>query len=113
MTDIALRRNAVHSARLSLELQQKIVVEEIEQAAIRVASSEQAAELAEKQVAAAREHYKLVDKQVRLGAITFLEVTNAQAVLVEAENAFEVASMERVIAVYDYLFAIGAIDVGK
>ena len=106
-TELALRSNAVHVAVLALEAQRKLVVEEIEQAAIRVASAAKSAALAEKQLETAREHYKLVDKQVRLGAITFLEVTNAQAVLVEAENAFEIASMDRMLAAYDYLYAIG------
>ncbi|MDQ3334972.1 MAG: TolC family protein [Myxococcota bacterium] len=113
VTEIALRRNAVHVAALELEVQRKIVVEEIEQAAIRVDSAAKAAVIAEKQLETAREHYKLVDKQVRLGAITFLEVTNAQAVLVEAENAFEIASMDRMLAAYDYLYAIGDGDLAK
>ena len=107
LTELALRQNAVHAAALTLEAQKKIVVEEIERAAIRVASAAKVAGLAQQQLEAAREHYKLVDKQVRLGAITFLEVTNAQAVLVEAENAFEIASMDRIIAAYDYRYAIG------
>ena len=112
-TELALRNNAVHVATLALEAQRKVVVEEIEQAAIRVTSAAKAAALAEKQLETAREHYKLVDKQVRLGAITFLEVTNAQAVLVEAENAFEIASMDRMLAAYDYLYAIGESDLAK
>lgn len=112
-TELALRSNAVHVAVLALEAQQKIVVEEIEQAAVRVASAAKAAVIAEKQLETARDHYKLVDKQVRLGAITFLEVTNAQAVLVEAENAFEIASMDRMLAAYDYLYAIGDGDLAK
>jgi hypothetical protein len=37
-------------------------------------------------------------------------VTNAQAILVEAENAFEVANMDRVLALYAYLFVVGALD---
>ena len=112
VTELALRANAVHTAQLVLEAQRTIVVEELERAAIRAASADRATQLAEKQREAAREHYKLVDKQVRLGAITFFEVTNAQAILVEAENAYEIASMDRLLAVYDYLFAIGAIDLG-
>ncbi|MDB4956961.1 MAG: hypothetical protein JWO36_4530 [Myxococcales bacterium] len=110
ITDIALRGNDTHIATLELQEQIKIVIEEVELAALQVSSAGEAAALAEKEVDAAREHYQLVDKQVRLGAITFLEVTNAEAVLAEAENALEVAKMDRVRAIYDYLFAIGAID---
>jgi outer membrane protein TolC len=113
LSELARRSNAAHAAQLALDLQKKGVVDEIERAAIRAASAMKAAEIARQQLDAAREHYKLVDKQVRLGAITFLEVTNAQSVLVEAENAQEIATMDRILAVYDYLFAIGAIDLTK
>ena len=109
-TDLALRENDQNVAELQLEGERKIAYEEIERAALQAASAEHVVQIATELVGVAREHYKLVDKQVRLGAITFLEVTNAQAVLVEAENAFEVAKMDRETAVYDYLFAIGALD---
>jgi outer membrane protein len=110
LSELARRENATHAAQLSLDLQRKLAVGEIEAAAIRAASAEKAAGLAQQQLDAAKEHYKLVDKQSRLGAITFLEVTNAQAVLVEAENTQEIATMDHMLAVYDYLFAIGALD---
>jgi outer membrane protein len=109
-TDIALREHAARTAQLRLVEQREVVSEEVRLASVRVATAEQATELASQQLETARDHYKLVDKQFRLGAITFLEVTNAQAVLVEAENAFEVASMDRLQAAYDYLFAIGALE---
>ncbi|HSK04257.1 MAG TPA: TolC family protein [Kofleriaceae bacterium] len=110
LTAEALRANETRVAALALERQLELVLEEVELAALQLAATADAARLADEQVAAAQEYYKLVDKQFRLGAITFLEVTNAQAVLVEAENTLEVARMERVRAVYDYLFAIGALD---
>ena len=110
LTDVALRENAARIAGLELEQQRKVAVEEIEIAAIQVESATQSEAGAKKQLEAASEHYKLVDKQFRLGAITFLEVTNAQSVLVEAENAYEVARMDQVRAVFDYQFATGALD---
>jgi outer membrane protein len=113
LSELARRENATHAAQLSLDLQRKVAVGEIEAAAIRAASAEKAAALAQQQLDAAKEHYKLVDKQSRLGAITFLEVTNAQAVLVEAENTQEIATMDHMLAVYDYLFAVGALDLTK
>jgi len=112
-TDLALRENDTSVAELELEGERKIAVEELERAALQAASADHASQIATELVGVAREHYKLVDRQVRLGAITFLEVTNAQAVLVEAENAFEVARMDRELAVYDYLFAIGALDLSS
>lgn len=110
LTDVRLRENAARIAGLELEQQRKVAVEEIEIAAIQVESATQSEAGAKKQLEAASEHYKLVDKQFRLGAITFLEVTNAQSVLVEAENAYEVARVDQIRAVYDYQFAIGALD---
>lgn len=110
LTAEALRENETRVAVLALERQLGLVLEEVELAALQLAATADAARLAEERVATAQEYYKLVDKQFRLGAITFLEVTNAQAVLVEAENTLEVARMDRVRAIYDYLFAIGALD---
>ena len=109
-TDISLRENEVHIAELELTQQGKIANEETGLAVLQMTSAAQAVDIAKLELDAAKEHYTLVDKQVRLGAITFLEVANAQAVLVEAENAFEVANMDRLRASYDYLFAIGALD---
>ncbi|MBA3455332.1 MAG: TolC family protein, partial [Deltaproteobacteria bacterium] len=100
-------------ASLQFQQQLKVVVEEVELAAFQLASAIEAARLSNEQVEAARELYKLVDRQFRLGAITFLEVANAQAVLVEAENAFEITRMDRVLAIYDYLFVIGALEVSS
>ena len=112
-TELSRRENATHVATLELERNRKVVVEQLDVAAAEIAASTRAAELAKDQVDAAREHYTLVDKQVRLGAITFLEVANAQAVLVEAENAYEVATMDKLRATYDYLYATGALDLSK
>jgi outer membrane protein len=108
--DVALHENATHVAELQLEEQHKIVAEEVQVAALQMSITARTTELANKEREAARENYKLVDKQVRLGAITSLEVTNAQAVLTEAESAFEVATMDRALAIYEYLFAIGTLD---
>jgi outer membrane protein TolC len=108
--ELSLRENTTRVATLELEQTVKVIAEEIARSAARLATTAEASELAAKQVEAATDLYKLVDKQFKLGAITFLEVTNAQAVLVEAENAHEIAKMERIAAVYDYLFAIGSLE---
>jgi hypothetical protein len=34
-------------------------------------------------------------------------------VLVEAENTYEVSNMDRIAAIYQYLYATGAIDLSK
>ncbi len=110
-TDIAVRKNQQRIAALQLGAQTKTAVEQFEIGAADFEGAFQAAELAEQQRDTAREHYSLVDKQFRLGAVTFLDVTNAQAALVEAENAFEVARIDRVRASYDLRFAVGMLDV--
>jgi outer membrane protein TolC len=108
--DVALRENDVHAAALRLEQLRKLVLQDVRTASVQVSSSHRAVELADQQRAAARENYQLVDKQVRLGAITPVDVTIAQSVLTEAETAFEVATMENAVVAYDYLFAIGTLD---
>lgn len=105
------RGSEARLAALELSQQLKVVVEEVDLAAFQLSSAVESARLANEQVEAARELYKLVDRQFRLGAITFLEVTNAQSILVEAENSFEITRMDRVRSIYDYLFVIGALDV--
>jgi outer membrane protein TolC len=108
--DVALRENELHMAKLQRDRQRRLLTEEIDGSAVLLATAGEVADLADKQLQTAREHYKLVDKQFRLGAITFLEVTNAMAALAEAENAFEIARMDRVRAVYEYLFVTGRLD---
>ena len=78
-----------------------------------VTKDKQALAIAEKELAGAQEHYKLITLQYKAGAITFLEVTNSQSVLTEAENASVLARIDRVSAAYDYLAAIGALDLAK
>jgi len=109
-TELSRRENATHVAQLQLDQSTKAVVEEVELASLQTQTAARASELAKEELDAAKEHYELVDKQVRLGAITFLEVTNAQAVLVEAENAYEAATIDKLRAAYDYLYAIGALE---
>ena len=112
-TELSRRENATHVAQLQLDQNTKVVIEEVELAALQNQTAARASELAKEELDAAKEHYDLVDKQVRLGAITFLEVTNAQAVLVEAENAYEAATIDKLRAAYDYLYAIGALELNK
>jgi outer membrane protein TolC len=112
-TDIALQRNRTRAARLVLEERLEIVREDVEAAQLELSSADAVAALAEQQLTAALDHYNLVDKQFRLGAVTFLEVTNAQAVLVEAENTLALAKMEQLRALFDFQFAIGALDLDQ
>jgi outer membrane protein TolC len=110
--NIEQHETAIDIADLQTEQQRKLVVEQVKDASLQMASTVRETEFASKQREAARENYKLVDKQARLGAVTPLDVTNAQAVLTEAEQAFEVAQMDRMLAVYEYLFATGVLDLG-
>ena len=109
-TVVATRNNETRLAELEYQAQLRIVDEEVAAAAAQVTGSQEAETLAAEQLEAARDLYKLVDKQFKLGAVTYLEITNAQAVLVEAENTYEVSRMARVAAIYDYLYAIGTLD---
>jgi outer membrane protein len=108
--EIALRENATRIAKLQVEQQRKLTTAEVQAAWVVVETATAAQDVGEKQLKAATDHYALVDKQFRLGAITFLEVTNATNALAEAELALEIARMERVRAIYDYMFVTGAID---
>jgi outer membrane protein len=110
LTDVSLQENRTHLASLVLQEQLEIVTEEVDDAALQLTSANAVFEHADKQATAAKDNYKLVDTQFRLGGVTFLEVTNAQAVLVEADNALAVATMDQTRAVYDFLYAIGTLD---
>lgn len=112
-TDLSLQENKTHVAALALQQELKAAGEEVEVTDLRRSSADRVVEFADQQLTVARDHYNLVDNQFRLGAVTFLEVTNAQAVLVEAENALAVAEMDQVRALYDFLFAIGALDLDR
>jgi outer membrane protein len=114
-TEVQIERaeNQTRIAERTRELQAKVATEEAQAAAAQVAGTEQALAIAEKELAGAQEHYKLITLQYKAGAITFLEVTNSQSVLTEAENASVLARIDRVSAAYDYLAAIGALDLAK
>jgi outer membrane protein TolC len=107
--EIALQENATRA----LELQEKLLLElsgdDVGRALVRVAAEGRAAVLAEAQVKDALENYQLVAAQFRLGAITFIDVATAQAVLTEAENLRVVAIYDREIAHYELLFLAGAL----
>ncbi len=107
---IRSRQNDAHVAQLQLDFQRKLLAAEVEAAWVVVQTTTESTEIAEKQLKVAQDHYTLVDKQFRLGAITFLEVTNALRALSESEQTWEIARADRVQAIYDYLFATGAID---
>ena len=109
-TLVATRSNETRLAALEVEAQLRLVDEEVVAAAAQVTGSQEVEKLAVEQLEAARELYKLVDKQFKLGAVTYLEITNASAVLVEAENTFEVSRIDRIASIYDYLYVIGTLD---
>ncbi|HEY4058503.1 MAG TPA: TolC family protein [Kofleriaceae bacterium] len=112
-TDALARANDLHIAELQREYQLRVVSEDVASAIAQVIGSQDAAKLADEQLAAAKDLYALVDKQFKLGAVTYIESTNAQTVLVEAENTYEVSNMDRIAAIYQYLYATGAIDLSK
>jgi outer membrane protein TolC len=99
-------RNAEDALRrdeLAAEEQVKTVYAQLSAAALR-------RDLASAQIADAQENFALVRQQFRLGAVTFLEVTNAQAVLTEAESQRVVADFGHHLAVYQLLAAAGLLS---
>jgi outer membrane protein len=103
-------RMAVLEAQTAMmeEMRQwKLVEEEVQVAALELETAERTAEIAELQLAEARENYELVTNQYRLRTVTFLEVTSAQSVLSEAESLGVNASFDRELAAYRLLHAVG------
>ncbi|HEY4181342.1 MAG TPA: TolC family protein [Kofleriaceae bacterium] len=112
-TDALSRANDLHIAELEREYQLRVISEDVASAIAQVIGAQEASKLANEQLQAAKDLYSLVDKQFKLGAVTYIEITNAQNVLVEAENTYEVSNMDRISALYDYLYATGAIDLSN
>jgi outer membrane protein len=111
ITEAQRRESATRTAELNESLLRKTAVDDVRHTAARVDTANRALLLAEEQIEEARQHYNLVLSQFKLGAVTFLEVTNAQLVLSQAENGQVVAIYDRQQAVYDYLFAIGILEI--
>jgi outer membrane protein len=108
---IAVQVEEIRATNAGLELarQAELAVDQVRQAWVRVEGADRAASLAEAQVKEAAENYQLVETQFRLGAVTFLDVANAQAVLTEADSIRVAAVYERELARYELLFAAGAL----
>src|SRR5687768_8647933 len=107
---VDLQENATRVFELQERLLLETSSEDVRRASIRVDAEDRNAQLAEKQVKDALDNYELVATQFRLGAITFLDVANAQALLTEAENLKMVAIYDREIARYELLFAAGTLS---
>jgi outer membrane protein len=109
-TEIARRDSAAYAAELQEQLQLKVVHDDVKRAGARLEAAIEAIGLAEEQIRDASQHYALVLSQFKLGAVTFLEVDTAQALLTQAEIQKVVATYDRVQAVYDFLFAVGILE---
>jgi outer membrane protein len=104
------RESALVAAELTESLQTKVVKDEVLRAYPRLEAANRTAALAEEQVSDATQHYGLVVSQFKLGAVTFLEVANAQNLLSTAESQRAVAIYDREQAMYDFLFVIGILE---
>lgn len=95
--------------RLQAEQLARDIAEEVSRTLAAYQAADEAAKLLEQQVRDAQENYALVGAQFKLGAVTFLEVTNAQSALTEAENLRLVAIYDREGAAYQALYATGTL----
>jgi outer membrane protein len=102
-----LQQVAAGQAALQESLLDKRITEDVKQAMVRLETTKQALETSVALAETATENYRLVSSQFKIGATTFLEVTNAQAALVDAENLRLVAQFDRELAVYQLLFSTG------
>jgi outer membrane protein TolC len=105
------------SARLEArvaELQErqlwKLIEQEVALGVVEVENARLASELADRQLAEAKENYDLVTTQFKLRTVTFLEVANAQASLTEAESAKVTATFDGELAAYRLLHAAGSLS---
>jgi outer membrane protein TolC len=108
-TQLKLQRFATEIATLDRSLLDKQVTEQVRRASAEVEVATQVAQLAEKQLAAAQQYFELIQRQLKLGAVSFLEVTIAQNTLSDAESQRVQTAYERDLAIYRLLFATGAL----
>jgi outer membrane protein TolC len=94
----------------SEQLLAKQITQEIKTALAQVNAARQQVKTTDQQLQTAQQNYNLVSTQFKLGAITFLEVTNAQKALTDAERLRVGAGYDRELATYQFLFASGKLQ---
>jgi outer membrane protein len=87
----------------------KQATQDVETAWAVLHGAEQTAIVAQKEENDARDNYELLSVHFKLRAVTFLEVTTAQAALNDAERLRVGSRYDRELAVYKLLFAIGTL----
>ena len=108
-TQLKLQSIQTQVLTLDRSLLGKQVTEQVRRAAVEVDTAEQAAKVADQQLAAAQHYYDLIQRQLKLGAVTFLEVTIAQNTLTDAESQRTSVGFEQKLAIYRLLFATGGL----
>jgi outer membrane protein len=96
-------------AELESARQARVIKSEIDTATSQLDVAQKAEKIADSQVKVATEHYDLISAQFKLAAVTILDVTNAQAVLAEAERQRTEARYEAAVARFQLLFACGSL----
>jgi outer membrane protein len=96
---VAARSNAQYRTRArELQLRQEVTA-----AYLTLRTAQQTVTLQQQNAIKAREELRLAEERYRVGASTFLDVTNARA-------SFERAETERIAAIYDYHSAYAALE---
>jgi outer membrane protein TolC len=104
-TDVDAAEARTRIATLRLEEREKQLSSEIRRSAVNLASADSAVTVAATQAQIALEHYNLITAQFKVGAVTFLDVANAQGVLTTAEEQRIRALYERETAKFGLLYA--------
>lgn len=96
-------------AELEMSQQQRIINAEVLAASANLTASQKTETIAVDQMKVAQEHYDLLSAQFKMGAVTILELTNAQGVLADAERERALARYESELARYELQAACGII----
>jgi outer membrane protein len=104
-----IRQQEIRSqiAELDAARLDKQITSEVKRAAQRLEAALKSVQIAEDEAKIAQEHYALITAQYKVGAVTILDVTNAQGVLTESDRERTVTRFERELAKYELLFASG------
>jgi outer membrane protein len=90
-------------ARYSVKSKEIALVADVTAAYLTLQTAEKTAELQEQNAAKAKQELKLVQDRYRIGATTFVDLTEARA-------TYERAESDRINAVYDYHKAFAALE---
>jgi outer membrane protein TolC len=108
-TQLKLQSIETEIRTLDKSLLGKQITEDVRRAAADVEVATRVAKLAQSQLEAAQRYYDLIERQLKLGAVSFLEVTISQNTLTDAEHQRVAATFDRELAVYRLLFASGSL----